>query len=58
MDDEPNTLHEEDIPEKFPAGDEGSEPEIDDQPMGVPADADDVETDLPGIPESEPPASE
>jgi hypothetical protein len=44
------------IPDEFPADDPGGEPEIDDQPLGVPDDAEDVGTDQPGLPETEPPA--
>jgi hypothetical protein len=39
--------------------DRGATPEVDDQPMGVPADADPDEAGLPGIPDpekEEPPA--
>lgn len=38
-----------------PAG--GGEAAVPDQPLGVPADADPDDGDLPGIPEKEPPAS-
>ena len=49
---------EEDIPEDPPEADAVT-PEVDDQPMGPPADADESdEAPLPGVPEKEPPASE
>lgn len=35
----------------------GSGLEVDDQPLGVPEDADPDEAPLPGVPEGEPPAS-
>ena len=34
------------------------EPEVDDQPLGPPADLDEDDAPLPGLPENEPPASE
>lgn len=44
-----------DIPEEYPSGGEGAEPEIDDAPMGTQPGADPDES-LPGIPtENEPP---
>jgi hypothetical protein len=46
-----------DIPDEPPAPDGGS-PEVEDQPLGPPADLDEDEAPLPGIPEKEPPASE
>jgi hypothetical protein len=47
------------IPDEPPEHVEGGEAQTDDQPMGVPADADGEERyPLPGIPEKEPPASE
>jgi hypothetical protein len=47
---------EEDIPEEVPpAG--GGTTEVDDQPLGAPDDLDPEDAPLPGIPESEPPAS-
>lgn len=46
-----------DIPAEMPpAG--GGTTEIDDEPLGVPADGDSSVSDQPGIPEGEPPASE
>lgn len=45
------------IPDDPPPA-EGGEAPIDDQPMGVPADADEERFPLPGIPGKEPPASE
>ena len=43
------------VPET-PPGDAGSEPEIHDQPLGVPADSDADDAPLPGLPETEPPS--
>ena len=37
---------------------EDSTPEVPDQPLGPPAELDDDEAPLPGVPEREPPASE
>lgn len=46
-----------DIPsEPPPPG--ASDPEVPDQPLGPPADVPEEEAPLPGLPESEPPASE
>jgi hypothetical protein len=44
-------------PDESPEPDE-STTEIDDQPLGPPADLPEEDAPLPGIPESEPPASE
>ena len=41
-----------------PPESEDSTPEVEDQPLGPPADLDEEEAPLPGIPEKEPPASE
>jgi hypothetical protein len=46
-----------DIPEDPPPADD-STPEVEDQPLGPPADMDEEDAPLPGIPENEPPASE
>jgi hypothetical protein len=46
-----------DIPEDPPAPEDPS-PEVPDQPLGPPADLDEDDAPLPGLPESEPPASE
>jgi hypothetical protein len=46
-----------DIPEDPPAT-EDSTPELPDQPLGPPAGLDEEDAPLPGLPESEPPASE
>jgi hypothetical protein len=48
---------EEEIPADPPEADSVT-PEVKDQPMGPPADLDDDEAPLPGVPEKEPPASE
>jgi hypothetical protein len=45
------------IPSEPPAPEEGS-PEEPDQPLGTPAELPEEDAPLPGIPESEPPASE
>ena len=47
----------EQIPEDPPPPDDPS-PEVPDQPLGPPADLDEDDAPLPGIPEKEPPASE
>ncbi|HVL96337.1 MAG TPA: hypothetical protein VM266_10800 [Solirubrobacteraceae bacterium] len=60
MSDDPNVPEiswEEDVPDERPEA-EGGEPETTDQPLGVPADGDAREAPLPGMPETEPPASE
>ena len=53
----PITPEEPEIPAEPPDPD-AIEPEVDDQPLGPPADLDEDESPLPGLPESEPPASE
>lgn len=45
-----------DIPASPPPAGDGIE--VHDQPLGVPADADEDDAPLPGVPEKEPPASE
>jgi hypothetical protein len=57
MTETPITPDDPDIPEDPPPSD-GGESEVDDQPLGPPADLDPEDAPLPGIPESEPPASE
>ena len=58
MTEEQEVKWEEDIPEDPPEADAVT-PEVEDQPMGPPADAEDDDAGpLPGIPEKEPPASE
>ena len=57
MTEEQNVEGEEDIPEDPPEADAVT-PEVQDQPMGPPADPDEDDTAQPGIPEGEPPASE
>jgi hypothetical protein len=42
-------------PDEPPADERGGEAEIDDQPLGAPADMDEDEAPLPGMPEKEPP---
>ena len=45
------------IPEDPPPAEDGS-PEDDDQPMGPPADMDEDDAPLPGLPDKEPPAAD
>ena len=54
MSESPITPEEPDIPDAPPPPGEG-EPEIDDQPLGVPEDLEPENAPLPGVPESEPP---
>jgi hypothetical protein len=54
MTETPITPEDPDIPDSPPPPGEG-EPEIDDQPLGVPDDLDPEQAPLPGLPESEPP---
>ena len=58
MSETPITPEDPDIPAEPPSGPEGPAPEGDDQPLGPPAELDPKEAPLPGVPESEPPASE
>ena len=51
------TPPEPEIPADPPEPDD-STPEVEDQPLGPPADLPEEDAPLPGIPESEPPASE
>jgi hypothetical protein len=53
----PITPEDPDIPDHPPAPGDGS-PEIDDQPLGVPADLDPDDAPLPGLPENEPPQAD
>jgi hypothetical protein len=46
-----------DIPSDPPDPEDPS-PEVEDQPLGPPADMDEDDAPLPGLPEKEPPASE
>jgi len=57
MTETPITPDDPEIPDEPPEPD-AIEPEIDDQPLGPPADLDEDEAPLPGLPENEPPASE
>jgi len=55
--DTPITPEDPEIPAEAP--DPGAiEPEVDDQPLGPPADLDEDDAPLPGLPESEPPAAD
>jgi hypothetical protein len=53
----PITPDDPDIPDSPPAPGDGS-PEIDDQPLGPPADLDPDDAPLPGLPTSEPPQAD
>jgi hypothetical protein len=53
----PITPQEPDVPDEPPAADDG-EPEVHDQPLGPPADLDEDDAPLPGLPEAEPPAAD
>jgi hypothetical protein len=57
VDETPITPEDPDIPGAPPAADDG-DPEIHDQPLGVPSELDPEDAPLPGLPESEPPSSE
>jgi hypothetical protein len=57
MNETPITPDDPDIPEDPPATGDG-EPEIDDQPLGVPADLDEEDAPLPGLPQREPPQAD
>lgn len=57
MDETPDIAPEDpEIPSSPPPAEDGIE--VEDQPLGVPDDADPDEAPLPGVPEKEPPASE
>ena len=53
----PITPEDPDIPDTAPPPGDGG-PEIDDQPLGPPADLDEDDAPLPGLPENEPPAAD
>ena len=53
----PITPEDPDIPDAPPPPDDGA-PEIDDQPLGPPAELDEDEAPLPGLPEREPPQAD
>jgi len=57
MTETPITPEDPDVPEDAPPA-EAVEPEIDDQPLGVPEDLDEADAPLPGLPESEPPQAD
>ena len=57
VDENPITPENPDIPDETPEPGDGR-PEIDDQPLGVPADLDEDDAPLPGLPESEPPQAD
>ena len=53
----PITPEDPDIPDAPPPPGDG-EPEVDDQPLGPPADLDADDAPLPGVPENEPPQAD
>lgn len=53
----PITPEDPDIPDSPPPPGDGS-PELDDDPLGVPADADRDDVSLPGLPDGEPPQAD
>jgi hypothetical protein len=53
----PITPEDPDVPADRPGADDG-EPEVPDQPLGPPADLPEEDAPLPGLPESEPPATD
>lgn len=53
----PITPEEPEIPDRLPPRGDGS-PEIPDEPLGPPADLDDEDAPLPGLPEREPPQAD
>jgi membrane AbrB-like protein len=57
MSETPITPQDPDIPDEPPPAEDGT-PEIDDQPLGPPAEMDPEDAPLPGIPEREPPAAD
>lgn len=57
MSETPSTPEDPDVPDEPPDTGGGS-PEVPDQPLGPPADLDDEDAPLPGLPESEPPAAD
>jgi hypothetical protein len=57
MSETPITPEDPDVPGEPPPAQSG-EPEIDDQPLGVPGELDDRDAPLPGLPESEPPQAD
>jgi len=57
MSETPITPDDPEIPDEPPPAEDGS-PEEEDQPLGVPADLDEDDAPLPGLPEKEPPAAE
>ena len=57
MSETPITPEDPDIPDETPDAD-AIDPEVDDQPLGPPAELDEDDAPLPGLPENEPPAAE
>ena len=57
MSETPITPDDPDVPDEAPPAGDG-DPEIHDQPLGVPDELDDDDAPLPGFPESEPPAAD
>ena len=54
---DPRSGEDPDIPDEPPEHPGGGESEVDDQPLGAPADLDADEAPSPGLPEAEPPSS-
>ena len=57
MSETPITPEDPDIPDEPPPAEDGS-PELDDQPLGPPAEMPEEDAPLPGLPEREPPAAD
>ena len=57
MSETPITPEDPDVPGDPPPAESG-DPEIDDQPLGVPGDLDPDDAPLPGLPQSEPPQAD
>jgi len=56
MSDTPDVQWDEDIPPERPTEPGGGESEVDDQPLGTPAELDPDDAPAPGLPETEPPS--
>jgi hypothetical protein len=57
MSETPITPEDPDIPDGTPPAEDGA-PELEDQPLGPPADLDPDDAPLPGLPEAEPPQAD
>jgi hypothetical protein len=58
MTETPITPQDPEIPDEPPTGPSGPDPEIHDQPLGVPDDLAPEDAPSPGLPESEPPQAD